>query len=106
MCTDAPPAPIFAKNFTRGFGSSLNLNFYWNESFTRAHAVEMYCISSVGVDCSTCVYPNTTFVCPQIMQGQATSFSVQAVNCGSQQGEPKMFMVNPQGELATYNSNT
>ncbi len=40
------------------------------------------------------------------MQGQATSFSVQAVNCGSQQGEPKMFMVNPQGELATYNSNT
>ena len=62
----------------------------------------MYCISSVGVDCSTCVSPNTTFVCPQIMQGQATSFSVQAVNCGNQQGDPVTFMVNPQGNLAMY----
>ena len=89
---------MFTTNFTRGQSSPLNLNFYWNESFTRAHAVEMYCISSDGVDCSTCVSPNTTFVCPQIMQGQATSFSVRAVNCGSQQGESVNFTVNPQGE--------
>ncbi len=79
---------------------ALDVSIQWSSTFTSQHAIERYRVS-VSPDPSSCssdqVSPSGDYSCSGLLPETNYAISVNAINCGDQEGERETFTIVPQG---------
>ena len=87
-------------NISKETGNSVKLTLQWKQSFTEMHEVDEYCVIAPGSMCqpeTTCVTPDTDYVCSRLLAGNQYVFVIYARNCNNQIGTTTNSIITPQG---------
>ena len=100
-----PPSIQYEIAFQRNRENTVSVNLNWNDSFTNDYGVDKYCIqfsSSIITSCmnTTCLIPNTSYVCTDLKAGHSYELVVQASNCVDQfRSDSRPLVITPECKL-------